>query len=79
MKLPHTEVKFYPKVKSQTGLSSIRVSCKHALTWTFYSLKHFLVFTKFAYKYLAVLLLTEAVTQRCSVNEVFLEILQNLC
>ena len=30
MKLPHTEVKFYPKVKSQTGLSSLRVSCKHA-------------------------------------------------
>ena len=31
MKLPHTEVKFYPKVKSQTGLSSLRVSCKHGL------------------------------------------------
>ena len=31
MKLPHTEVKFYPEVKSQTGLSSLRVSCKGAL------------------------------------------------
>ena len=27
MKLPHIEVKFYPEVKSQTGLSSLRVSC----------------------------------------------------
>ena len=26
----HTELKFYPKVKSQTDLSSLRVSCKHA-------------------------------------------------
>ena len=32
MKLPHTEVKFHPKVKSQTGLSSLRVSCKHPLS-----------------------------------------------
>ena len=31
IKLPHTEVKFYPEVKSQTGLSSLRVSCKRAL------------------------------------------------
>ena len=31
MKLPYTEVKFYPEVKSQTGLSSLRVSCKRAL------------------------------------------------
>ena len=31
MKLPHTEVKFYPEAKSQTGLSSLRVSCKRAL------------------------------------------------
>ena len=31
MKLPHTEVKFYPEV--QTGLSSLRVSCKHTLTF----------------------------------------------
>ena len=31
IKLPYTEVKFYPKVKSQTGLSSLRVSCKCAL------------------------------------------------
>ena len=30
MKLPYTEVKFYPEVKSQTGLSSLRVSCKRA-------------------------------------------------
>ena len=30
MKLPHTEVKFYPKVKFQTGLSSLPVSCKRA-------------------------------------------------
>ena len=32
MKLPYTEVKFYPEVKSQTGLSSLRVSCKRALS-----------------------------------------------
>ena len=31
MKLAHTEVKFYPEVKSQTGLSSLRLSCKRAL------------------------------------------------
>ena len=31
MKLPHTEVKLCSEVKSQTGLSSIRVSCKRAL------------------------------------------------
>ena len=31
MKLPHSEVKFYPDVKSQTGLSSLRVSCKLGL------------------------------------------------
>ena len=31
MKLPHTEVKFYSEVKSQTGLSSLRVSCKRVL------------------------------------------------
>ena len=31
MKLHQTEKKFYPKVKSQFGLSSLRVSCKHAL------------------------------------------------
>ena len=31
MKLPHTEVKVYPKVKSQTSLSSLWVSCKRAL------------------------------------------------
>ena len=31
MKLPHTEVKFYSEVKSQTGLSSLRISCKRAL------------------------------------------------
>ena len=31
MKLPHIEVKFYPDVKSQTDLSSLRVSCKRAL------------------------------------------------
>ena len=31
MKLPHTEVKFYPELKSQTGLSSLQVSCKRAL------------------------------------------------
>ena len=30
MKLPYIEVKFYPEVKSQTGLSSLRVSCKRA-------------------------------------------------
>ena len=32
MKLAHTEVKFYPEEKSQTGLSSLPVSCKRALS-----------------------------------------------
>ena len=32
MKLPHTEMKVYPEVKSKTGLSSLQVSCKRALT-----------------------------------------------
>ena len=32
MKLPHTKVRFYPEVKSQTGLSLLRVWCKRALT-----------------------------------------------
>ena len=31
MKLTYTKVKFHPKVKPQTGLSPLRVSCKHAL------------------------------------------------
>ena len=34
MKLPYTEVKFHPEVKSQTGLSSLWVSCKRALSLT---------------------------------------------
>ena len=34
MKLPHTEVKFYPELKSQTSLSSLRVSCKRAMSTT---------------------------------------------
>ena len=38
MKLPHTEVKFYPDMKSQTGLSSLRVSCKGALSNFVFSL-----------------------------------------
>ena len=33
LKLPYTEVKFHPEVKSQTGLSSLQVSCKRALTF----------------------------------------------
>ena len=32
MKLLHTEVKFYPEAKFQTGLSSLRVSCECALS-----------------------------------------------
>ena len=31
----HIEVIFYPKVKSQTGLTSLRVSCKRALNVRF--------------------------------------------
>ena len=31
MKLAYTEVKFYPEVKSQTGFSSLWVSCKNAI------------------------------------------------
>ena len=34
MKLTHTEMKFYPEGKSQTGLSSLRVSCKRALSYS---------------------------------------------
>ena len=34
MELPYTEVKFHPEVKSQTGLSSLWVSCKRALSLT---------------------------------------------
>ena len=34
-KLCYTEVKSFPKVKSQTGLSSLRASCKHALNQLF--------------------------------------------
>ena len=34
MKLPYTEVKFYPEVKSQTVLRLIRVSCTSALHQT---------------------------------------------
>ena len=32
MNLPQTEVRFYPEGKSQTGLSSLRVSCKRSLS-----------------------------------------------
>ena len=31
MKLAHTEIKFYLQVKSQTGVSSLRASCKRSL------------------------------------------------
>ena len=31
MNLSYTEVKFYPDIKRQTGLNSIRGSCKRAL------------------------------------------------
>ena len=34
IKLPHNEVKFYPEVKSKTGLSSLRVSYKCTLSQT---------------------------------------------
>ena len=32
MKLPYTEAKFCPEIKSQAGLSSLRVSCKCAIS-----------------------------------------------
>ena len=32
MKLTYTKVKFYPEVKSQTGVSSLQVSCKGAFS-----------------------------------------------
>ena len=35
MKLTYTEVKFYPEVKSQTGLSLFRVSRKRTLKYFF--------------------------------------------
>ena len=34
MKLPHTEVKFYPKVKSQTGLSSLQRALMQPKVWS---------------------------------------------
>ena len=37
MKLPHAEVKFYPEVKSPTGLGSLRVSCKRDLSYERYN------------------------------------------
>ena len=37
IKLPHTELKFQPNVKSQTSLSSLQVSCKRALSGKFRS------------------------------------------
>ena len=36
----HTEVKFCPEVKSQTGLGSPRVSCKRALKWKLFMMIH---------------------------------------
>ena len=41
MKLPYTEVKFYPEKKTQTGLSSLQVSCKCGLRiwWTAFAKK----------------------------------------
>ena len=39
MKLRHTEVKFYPEVKSQTSLSSLRVSCKRARKYCKYKIR----------------------------------------
>ena len=41
MKLPYTKVKFLPKVKSQTGLTSPRVSCKRALTHVYQKLQSY--------------------------------------
>ena len=35
IKLPYIEVKFYPKLNSQTGLSLLRVSYKRALSYCF--------------------------------------------
>ena len=43
MKLPHTEVKFYPELKSQAGLSSLRVSCERALSRYLFLQKSFIV------------------------------------
>ena len=40
MKLPYTEVKFHPEVKSQTGLISLWVSCKRAPSLFFYMILH---------------------------------------
>ena len=40
MKLPYIKVKFYPKVKSQTGLSSLRVSCKRTHRFSFTLVLH---------------------------------------
>ena len=40
MKLPDTEVKFYPEVKSQTGLCSLQVSCKRAPLYGCFCIQH---------------------------------------
>ena len=37
--LPYNEMKFYPEVKSQTGLSSVGVSRKRALTLVYKLIK----------------------------------------
>ena len=36
IKLPHTKIKFYPEMKSQTGLSSLWVSCNHAVRFSIF-------------------------------------------
>ena len=41
MKLLYIEVNFYPEVKSQTHLSSLRVSCKRALSKMDFSVECF--------------------------------------
>ena len=46
MKLPYIEVKFYPEVKSQSGLSSLRVSCNRALTLNCSTKTKFRIITK---------------------------------
>ena len=45
IKLPHTEVTFYPKVKSQTGLRSLWVSRKRALRKQRFQVKNNSVFS----------------------------------
>ena len=60
----HTELKFYPEVKSQTGLSSLRVSCKRALrNQTMIFIKAFLLVLLFFIHFQLVIVINSFMTE----------------